>query len=80
MPPRKKPGAGGQSGVVEAHSENNGGDLGEEFVSLGTVKEMLKVQESMLRTLFDSVVNSLNAIIDDVLSSVSSIKASLEYS
>ena len=80
MPPRKKPGAGGQSGVVEAHSESNGGDLGEEFVSLGTVKEMLKVQESMLRTLFDSAVNSLNARIDDVLSSVSSIKASLEYS
>ena len=80
MPPRKKPGAGGQSGVVEAHSESNGGNLGEEFVSLGTVKEMLKVQESMLRTLFDSVVNSLNARIDDVLSSVSSIKASLEYS
>ena len=79
MPSRKKPGAGGQS-VVEAHSESNGGDLGEELVSLGTVKEMLKVQESMLRTLFDSVVNSLNARIDDVLSSVSSIKASLEYS
>ena len=79
MPPRKKQGAGGQS-VVETHSESNGGDLGEEFVSLGTVKEMLKVQESMLRTLFDSVVNSLNARIDDVLSSVSSIKASLEYS
>ncbi|XP_068670429.1 uncharacterized protein [Montipora foliosa] len=80
MPPTKKPGAGGQSGVVEAQSEINGGNLGEEFVSLGTVKEMLKVQESMLRTLFDSVVNSLNARIDDVLSSVSSIKASLEYS
>ena len=80
MPPRKKPGAGGQSGVVQAHSESNGGNLGEEFVSLGTVKEMLKVQESMLHTLFDSVVNSLNAIIHDFLSLVSSIKASLEYS
>ena len=80
MPQKKKPGAGGQSGVVEAQSESNGGDLGEEFVSLGTVREMLKVQESMLRTLFDSVVNSLNSIIDDVLNSVSSLKASLEYS
>ena len=49
-------------------------------MSLGTVKELLKVQESMLRTLFDSVVNSLNPRVDDVLSSVSSTKASLEYS
>ena len=49
-------------------------------MSLGTVKELLKVQESMLRMLFDSVVNSLNPRVDDVLSSVSSIKASLEYS
>ena len=80
MPPKKKPGACGQSGAVEAQSESNGGDLSEEFVSLGTVKELLKVQESMLRTLFDSVVNSLNPRVDDVLSSVSSIKASLEYS
>lgn len=47
---------------------------------MGTVKELLKVQESMLRTLFDSVVNSLNPRVNDVLSSVSSIKASLEYS
>ena len=47
---------------------------------MGTVKELLKVQESMLRMLFDSVVNSLNPRVDDVLSSVSSIKASLEYS
>ena len=49
-------------------------------MSLGTIKELLKVQESMLRTLFDSVVNSLNPRVDDVLSSVSSTKASLEYS
>ena len=47
---------------------------------LGSVKEMLKVQESVLPTLFDSLVNSLNSRIDEVLSSTSSIKASLEYS
>ena len=47
---------------------------------MDTVKEMLKVQESMLGTLFDSAVNSLSWRIDEVLSSVSSIKASLEYS
>ena len=52
----------------------------EEFVSLQTVREMLKVQESMLRSLFDSVVKSLTARVDDIVNSVASIKASLEYS
>lgn len=74
MPQKKKPGAGVQRGVVETQSESNGGNLGEEFVSLGTV------QESMVRTIFDSVVNSLNSRVNDVLSLVSSIKASLAYS
>ena len=33
----------------------------DEFVSLQSVREILKVQESMLRTLFDSVMKSLTA-------------------
>ena len=36
----------------------------EELVSLRTVREMLKVQESMLRALFDSVVKSLTARVE----------------
>ena len=36
----------------------------EELVSLQTVREMLKVQESMLRALFDSVVKSLTARVE----------------
>ena len=52
----------------------------EEFVSLQTVRKRLKVQESMLRSLFDSVVKSLTARVDDIVNSVASIKASLEYS
>ena len=35
-----------------------------ELVSLQTVREMLKVQESMLRALFDSVVKSLTARVE----------------
>ena len=52
----------------------------EEFVSLRSVQEMLKVQESMLRALFDSVVKSLTARVDGVVESVNSLKASLEFS
>ena len=52
----------------------------EELVSLRTVREMLKVQESMLRALFDSVVKSLTARVDGVVESVNSLKASLEFS
>ena len=52
----------------------------EELVSLRTVREMLKVQESMLRALFGSVVKSLTARVDGVVESVNSLKASLEFS
>ena len=41
---------------------------------------MLKVQESMLPALFDSVVKSLTARVDGVVESVNAIKASLEFS
>ena len=51
----------------------------EELVSLRTVREVLKVQESILRALFDSVVKSLMARVDGVVESVNSLKASLEF-
>ena len=41
---------------------------------------MLKVQESMLRALFDSFVKSLTVRVDGVVESVNSLKASLEFS
>ena len=51
----------------------------EEVVTMATVRSLLAVQESMLKTLFESVVNGINARMDD-LESVSDIKASLEFS
>ena len=51
----------------------------EELVSLRTVREMLKVQESMLRALFDSVVKSPSARVDGVVESVNSLKASWSF-
>ena len=59
-------------GAEQAHKSDEASQQGdeaqasvdtEELVSLRTVHEMLKVQESMLRALFDSVVKSLTVII-----------------
>ena len=49
-------------------------------MSLATVKELLKVQESTLRTLFETVVNSLTTRVDEVVQNLAAIRASLEYS
>ena len=51
----------------------------DEFVRMAQVRELLKVQESMLKTLFESVVHSLSMRLDEVVKSVKSIKASLEF-
>ena len=52
----------------------------EEVVTMTTVRSLLVVQESMLKTLLESVVNGINARMDDLERSVSDIKASLEFS
>ena len=52
----------------------------EEVVTMATVRSLLAVQESMLKTLFESVVNGINVRMDDLEKSVSDIKASLEFS
>ena len=46
---------------------------------MAQVRELLKVQESMLKTLFESAVHSLSARVDEVVKSVQSIKTSLEF-
>ena len=53
---------------------------GTEFVSLTAVREMLKLQESALRSLFESIVNSLTKRVDEVVKKVASLESSLEYS
>lgn len=49
-----------------------------ELVSIATVKQMLDVQQSMLNTLFDSFISTVNARVDKLADSVASLKASLE--
>ena len=51
-----------------------------EFVSLATLREMLKMQERMFKDMFESVLSSVNMRIDKVVKSVAELKASLEYS
>ena len=51
-----------------------------DFASLETVKELLKIQEYSLRSMFESLVRSLSKRIDEVVDTVASIKTSLEYS
>ena len=46
---------------------------------MATIRELLKVQESMLKTVFESVMQSLTTRVDEVVKSVQSIKTSLEF-
>ena len=50
-----------------------------ELVSIATLKQMLDVQQSMLKTLFDSFISTVNARVDKLADSVASLKASLEF-
>ena len=50
-----------------------------ELVSIATVKQMLDVQQSMLKTLFDSFISTVNARVDKLADSVPSLNASLEF-
>ena len=50
-----------------------------ELVSIATLKQRLDVQQSMLKTLFDSFISTVNARVDKLADSVASLKASLEF-
>ena len=50
-----------------------------ELVPIATLKQMLDVQQSMLKTLFDSFISTVNARVDKLADSVASLKASLEF-
>ena len=50
-----------------------------ELVSIATLKQMLDVQQSMLKTLFDSFISTVIARVDKLTDSVASLKASFEF-
>ena len=50
-----------------------------ELVSIATLKQMLDVQQSMIKTLSDSFISTVNARVDKLADSFASLKASLEF-
>ena len=71
-------------GSGEAEKVNNPSSLqeaegDEEYVSLSMLKQMLSVQESMLKALFHSVICSVTTRVDDLLKTVTELKKSLEF-
>ena len=50
-----------------------------ELVPIATLKQILDVQQFMLKTLFDSFISTVNARVDKLADSVASLKASLEF-
>ena len=69
-----------QSDNAEA-AKNQDGDQRDdsETVTLATLKQMMEVQESMFRNMFDSVVSLLTTRVDDLVKTVAALKASIEF-
>ena len=70
----------GKTDMSEAASGQDGDDRSDsETVTLATLKQMLEVQESMFRRMFDSVTSSLTVCVDDLVKTVAELKASIEF-
>lgn len=70
----------GQTDMAEAAKRQDGDERGDlETVTLATLKQMMEVQESMFRRMFDSVTSSLTARVDDLVKTVADLKASIEF-
>ena len=50
-----------------------------DYVTLATVRELLKVQESTFKSLFESMIQSLTLRVDSVVTDVQEMKTSLQY-
>ena len=57
-------------------SSSQEAEVDEEYASLAMLKQMLFVQESMLKALFHSVISSVTARVDDLLKTVTELKKS----
>ena len=55
-------------------------DPATEFVSMATLREMMQMQERMFKTMYESLLSSINTRIDKVVKSLAELKTSLEYS
>ena len=50
-----------------------------DYVTLATIRELLKVQESTFKLLFESTIHSLTLRVDSVVKDVQEMKTSLQY-
>ena len=50
-----------------------------EVVTMATVRELLKAQGNMFKALFEALMNAVNKWIDSLITTVSDLKASLEF-
>ena len=50
-----------------------------EVLTLGVVKELLQVQENMFKALFEATMTTVNKRIDSLITTVTELKASLEF-
>lgn len=63
--------------TTEETSTDTGND---EFARLASVCELLLVQERMFKSFIDSIMNSVTKRVDSLVSEVSQLKASLDFS
>ena len=61
-------------------STGHDSDKTSEFLSMATLREMMQMQERMFKTMFESVLSSVNTRIDEVVKSLAELRASLQYS
>ena len=50
-----------------------------DYITLATVRELLKVQESTFKSLFESTIHSLTLRINSVVKDVQEMKTSLQF-
>jgi hypothetical protein len=50
-----------------------------EVLTLDVVKELLQVQENMFKALFEATMTTVNKRIDSLITTVTQLKASLEF-
>ena len=77
---KKKPPVSKQVEVRSASTSSVEEVEEDEVVTMAAVKDLLAVQESVMKAMFESVVSSINTRVDELVKSVASIKASVEFS
>ena len=73
MPPKRR-GKSNEDGIQETDSGTP-----ETYVIMASLSEMLKIQERMYKSLFESALNTVTARVDELVRTVTELKTSLEF-